>query len=230
MKFLLEIKNRFVLLFIFWFYLFFIFYFYKETLFFLLAYKILINKNFLYTTNIMELFITYLKIINFITNQLLFGFSFYSLFLFLIPALKKIEFVIFKNLITFYLISSFLIFIIVKNITFPLSWLFFENFQKKFITNNSLYFEIKIIDYFNFFIKIYLLTQFYFIYLLLLTSVIKLLNIEAKKYRKFIIYIFFIFFFYIFNLLDQILIFILFLFFYEFIVLTIIFIKNFRIK
>jgi sec-independent protein translocase protein TatC len=201
MKFLLEIKNRVFLVFFVWFSLINICYYYKEILFFLLVNTLIYKKSacdlyFVYT-GITELFLVYLRIIHFFSLQVVAWYSFYHLFLFLIPALHKKEYLALNSLsllLTLYMIVNFLL---VITTIFPITWEFFEGFQKLFTVNYSVYFEVKVSEYFQFFFSTYFFIQYYslsFIVFIFLFQDFYYSKTYTKKFRK-LNYFLFLFFF-----------------------------------
>lgn len=219
MKFFLELKNRIFLILIIWLYTIFACYYYKKVLFFLLFNKLILkNKTQIYfiTTNITELFWIYYALINFFSTQIMYCFSCYHLFLFFSLSLYKNELIVLKKICYTLIISSQFVFYFTIYYAFPITWEFFENFQKlTFI--NLLYFELKINDCLTFFFQTYFLLQFYTIFIIILGYLFKKSfynKLILKKYRKTGYFLFFV----IFNLLDltnQFLIYILFISFYE---------------
>jgi sec-independent protein translocase protein TatC len=225
MKFLLEIKNRVFLIFFVWLSLINICYYYKEILFFLLINVLTQKKNaydlyFVYT-GITELFIVYLRIIQFFTLQVVAWYSFYHLFLFLIPALHKTEYLKLKSLLLLLTSYSIVNFLFVIVVVFPLTWEFFEGFQQLFTVNYSVYFEVKVSEYFQFFFSTYFFIQYYslsFIVFIFVFQDFYYNKIYTKKFRK-LNYFIFLFVFTFINssdILCQILFSFILCFFYEF--------------
>lgn len=219
MKFFLELKNRIFLILVIWLYLIFICYYYKKILFFLFFNKLILkNKTEIYfiTTNITELFWIYYELINFFSTQIIYSFLFYHLFLFFSLSLYKNELTTLKKICYTLIISVQIVFYFTIYYAFPITWHFFENFQKlAFI--NLVYFELKINDCLTFFLQSYFFLQFYTIFIIILVYLFKKLfykKLMLKKYRKIGYFLFFI----LFNLLDlinQFLVYVLFISFYE---------------
>lgn len=94
-KYLLELKNRFILLFLSWVSVIFVSYFYKETLLFLfiepdylfITFNIKSPFSYFIFTDIFEIFSVYIQLILFVSLQVLFIFLLYHFFVFLIPGL-----------------------------------------------------------------------------------------------------------------------------------------------
>jgi sec-independent protein translocase protein TatC len=225
MNFLLEIKNRGVLIFFVWLSLINICYYYKEILFFLLINTLIYKKNvydlyFVYT-GITELFVVYLKLIQFFSLQVVTWYFFYHLFLFLIPALHKAEYVKLKSLLLLLTLYSVVNFLLVITVIFPVTWEFFEGFQKLFTVSYSVYFEVKISEYFQFFFSTYFFIQYYslsFIIFIFIFQDFYYSTTYTKKFRKFNYFIFLFVFTFInsSDIISQILFSLILCFFYEF--------------
>jgi sec-independent protein translocase protein TatC len=225
MKFLLEIKNRICLIVFVWLSLINVCYYYKEILFFLLINALIYKKNaydlyFVYT-GITELFVVYLKLIQFFSLQVVTWYSFYHLFLFLIPALYKSEYVRLKGLLLLLSAYSVANFLLIIAVIFPITWEFFEGFQKLFTINYPLYFEVKVNEYFQFFFSTYFFIQYYSLSLVVFIFVFQdfyYSKTYTKKFRK-LNYFIFLFVFTLINssdIISQILFSLTSCFFYEF--------------
>jgi sec-independent protein translocase protein TatC len=199
-----EIKNRISILFITWISLFIIGFIYKKPLmfFFIKPYLFFFQKYhsfyFIYT-HITELFLTYLKLIFFITNYITFLMGIFQTIVFNIPGLYAHEYKK-QNLYLFWF-SFFWIIVVFINykILIPLSWGFFFNFQENLsntITiNNSFYFEAKFSKYVEFFVEFQLIciTIFLFIFLFyIIGNKIKYKIQFTIKFRKIIFLFIFI--------------------------------------
>jgi len=162
MKYIKELKFRFLLIVICWLSTCMISYLYKEILLFkvlqTIAYeneRSLILANFMYT-NIMELFHTYLNVVFFIGKQMIYIYSFYHFICFLMPGLYYYEYKILNN---FYRIVLLCIFVSSCFLNRYLS-IFIEYFFACFHKNLVHYcidikFDGKISEYLCFFIDIY---------------------------------------------------------------------------
>jgi len=230
-----EIKNRIILLLLTWISTFYICYTYKEILLFVFIKPSLIisklNNVYFITTNITEIFTTYINLASFISNQIFLVFFLNHLIIFISPGLYKFEKNTLKQIIFFGLIFWYLSILLLYYIIFPFSWNFFFNFQQT-ISNNQLhlYFEAKLSEYLNFFILLLKLSTFNCQILTLLFIYINSVKnnlIFIKKYKKFI-------YFFIFisatiltppDVISQLLLGIYIIFFYETIIILII-IKN----
>ena len=158
-RYINELRNRFILLLLCWLGVFVISYFYKEIVLFEIL-KPTVNSdtilNYFIFTSVTELFNVYIKLSIFLSNQIVTIYTIYNFLDFIIPGLyykeyKLLKF-IFQLIVCFWLLS--LVFF-----TFyfaPFIWNFFLSFQ-----NNLSYhwidiqFEAKISDYFEFFTKSY---------------------------------------------------------------------------
>lgn len=207
MRFLVEIKCRFYLIFYVWFYTSIICYYYKEYIYLFLINILILTTSipifyYFIITNITEIFKIYFKIIEFFNLQIMSIYFIYHIFLFLAPACYKKEFYIYKTMIFTiffcWIFNSFLSILLV----FPLSWSFFESFQFLLIKNFSL--EVKINEFLLFFLKTYFFTQFYFLSFILVFFIFKNLYNKyfVKKFRKFY-YFMFLFFLIVISLIDD---------------------------
>lgn len=227
MLYLLEIKNRIILLNINYFITLFICYYYKEVLFFLViveSYKDFNTIDFYFIfTNITEIFSVYLELIVLISFQIICFYIFYSIFIFLSPAFffKEYKYFIFVFyfIIFFWLFSLFLS----NYVLIPFIWNFFLSFQM-FSIGQFFYFEAKLLEYFNFCIFIYYFCLVYcqvfsFFFLFFIDVYSK--KIYIKKFRKIYYYCFVILATLISppEVYSQILIGLILIFFYELVIL-----------
>ena len=157
MRYILEIKTRLSLIFISWCFTLFICYFYKETLLFLFikTNSIIYNLETFYfiSTNLTDLFNFYFKLAYFVSIQISFIIFIYHFFIFISPSLfnyeyKKLKLIILANFF-FYIVSIMLL----NNFFLPYSCFFLFNLQTS--KNVNVFFEIKIIEYLNFYLTIY---------------------------------------------------------------------------
>ena len=202
-KYLLEIKNRLILIFMVWFSTILISYFYKETILFsIIQQNIYRTANhqieifYFIFTDVREILLVYLKLITFLNLQILCIYFIYHFFLFVIPALFKLEYLYLKWVIKTISLVYFISTIIVIFLLLPLTWKFFLSFQD-LTTNFSfyIYFEAKLINFLNFYTHYY---YFYILYCQLFTFIFLFLNYikintnVIKKYRKLLYYFFLI--------------------------------------
>lgn len=210
-------------------------YFYKEILYFFLINKSIFQSlNFYFVcTNVLELFLVYLQIIKFFSTQLTTWYFCYNYFMFFSPAFYKKEFFFIKNLINLITLCWVLNFLLIIFIIFPVTFQFFENFESLLI-QNSLHFEIKIFEYFNFFIKTYYFIQYYslsFLFLIILTENLLFFINYTKKFRKLIFFLLLLFtILNTFELIYQLLFYFFVCFFYELQIFLKIFKKNIKIR
>jgi len=200
-KYLIEIKNRIVLLLLTSISTLLIGYFYKETLLFLILQpsKLVNNLTVFYFifTDVTEIFSVYIKLITFICTQVFFLYFIYHFFIFFGPAMFKTEYFYFRTLIKIVLSVWFFSIVISNSLLVPLSWNFFFSFQNlisdKFI---YLHFEAKLSEYLNFYIMLYYLCIFYcqiFIVLFFFLSFVNDKIIIIRRFRKLYYYFFVIF-------------------------------------
>lgn len=229
-KYILEIKNRVLLILISYFSTISISYYYKDILlFFLLKQRNIsiftdnTNTNGLFYfifTDVTEIFYVYLKLIIIISFQIIIIKLFYHFFLFFSPALYKNEFNYFKLLIKSISFVGFISLVISNYLIIPLSWYFFLSFKDELINNSfNIHFEAKLVEYFNFYISLYYICGLYFQFFLLLFFVLSYVNKNYKKIKNFrkIFYFFISIFSAILcpDFFSQILISFLFILFYE---------------
>ena len=195
-SYFLEIKNRFLIIIIAWVSTLIFSYFYKEILLFLIiksnSFDVTATTPLYFIfTNITEIFSIYIKLVNFIANQILIIYFLYHLLFFLAPGLYFFEykylFKVFALGIIFWLFSIY----ILNKIFLTTCWSFFLSFQN---LNNNFYFEAKLYDYLNFYLTLYYICnincQIFMILIFFLSSLNGNLN-KIKQVRK-IFYLFFI--------------------------------------
>jgi len=200
-QYFLEIQNRLLLLLYGWVFTATVSYFYKETLLFILIKPnfFLINPIPIYFifTSITEILSTYLKLIYFLSNQVLFVCLSYHILLFLSPGLYYFEYRLLKIIFFASLFFSFYSIFILNNIILPACWFFFLSFQKTMTSHTvNLFFEAKINEYVKFYVNLYYmcnLTCQMFMTLILFIIYIKGDLKLIKKFRK-IYYLLFIIF------------------------------------
>jgi sec-independent protein translocase protein TatC len=152
-KFLLELKNRLILIVFSFTLLNIIFYTYKEFFFYLLLNPTRLSTKCVYfiSTDVTEIFYTYIYLIVSLNFYVLLYYVIYHFFYFFGPALFKSEFKIVKfvcGLSLFFFIVSVLIsyFFGISN-----TWLFFLNFQNSSLFfKKKIYFEVSIKEYVKF--------------------------------------------------------------------------------
>jgi sec-independent protein translocase protein TatC len=192
-RYLLEIKNRLILLSITWFSTVSVCYLYKETLLFLIAQpytftdlKEPTNPSYFIFTDVTEILSVYLKLIIFLSFQICCIYITYHFFLFVNPAFFYTEYLLcelgMKTMAIIWLISAtFSTYYLI-----PLTWHFFLSFQELILTHSfSLYFETKLKEYLYFYISSYFLYLFYFQFLTLILLFLNYKKLTIKKIKKF---------------------------------------------
>lgn len=152
-KFLLELKSRLILIVFSFVLLNTIFYIYREFFFYLLLNPTRLSTKCVYfiSTDVTEIFYTYIYLIVSLNFYILFYYAMYHFFCFFGPALFKSELKIFKfvcSLSLFFFTLSVLIsyFFGISN-----TWLFFLNFQNfSIFFKKKIYFEVSIKEYVKF--------------------------------------------------------------------------------
>jgi sec-independent protein translocase protein TatC len=186
--FLQEIRNRCFLIILTWFLTFLTCYLNKEIILFKLIspYVNFFKQNAFYFiyTNISEIFSTYIYLCSFISNQIVLILIIYHLIIFLVPGLYKFEsknlkFTAFLNLIGW---SCALL--LLHSILLPLSGVFFVKFQNSLTYYSpKFYFEAKVNEYLNFYIRVYFLycLNFQFLFGISVFSRYILKNIQITR-------------------------------------------------
>ena len=199
-KYYLEIKNRLSLILITWILTCITCFFYKETLLFLIIkpFMKVYPQAFSYfiSTNLTEVFSSYILISYFIGTQLTFFYLLYHLVTFLTPALYKYEYKNLRNLIFLSFIFWLFNIGIFTQYILPHSLKFFLSFQET-IENQAIkiYFEAKITEYLDFYINLFYLSnlnsQIFFVIVIIINYLKEKLKV-IKIYRKFVYFIYFI--------------------------------------
>lgn len=200
-KYLLEIKYRIFFSLIAWCFMVANCYYFKETLLYVfirLSSSYGSSGSFYFlTTNVTEVFMTYVHLTYFITNQVGVIFVCYQIFIFISTGLYKFEYIYLKNVLTIVIIC-WMIFILLLNIwIFPASWFFFSKFQN-FLSFQGLafYFEAKLNEYLIFYKSIYYLCYLIYQIIVLFFIFLDLFKTNLliiKKLRKILYFAFFLF-------------------------------------
>jgi Sec-independent protein secretion pathway component TatC len=196
----IEAKNRFLLVMVNGLSTIITAFFYKENLLFSVTYQSILKLRnqqsevlYFIFTNVTEIISVYISLAFFLSHQILLIYSIYQSFIFLGPAFFDTEYLsvrfIFKVTILFYLKSV----VFFKCLLLPVSFNFFLSFKKITINNSfCLYFEAKIVEYFNFFIVLYYNNWLYFQIFAIVFLLFNYFNtpIIIKKSRKLCYYFF----------------------------------------
>jgi sec-independent protein translocase protein TatC len=198
--YILEIKNRTLLIALMWVSLIVTCFFYKETLLFLTIKPniSLYKENLLYfiATNLTDILYAYLHLSYFIANQIIVLYILYNIFTFLAPALYKLEYKYFKIILFSIVCLWFLSFLILNIYVLPYCWNFFLSFQTTIVNQAiKVHFEAKITEYVNFYIFLHSIcngiSQVFLILFLFLDTRIDKINF-IKNSRKIFYFIFFL--------------------------------------
>lgn len=191
LKYFTEIKNRFFLVLITYFFSITTIYCHKEII--LLA--VIQSKNLYGTkntayfifTDVTEIFSLYMQLIFFISSHIISFYILYNIFIFLTPALFKKEYETLKFIFKLFCFAWIFSALISVKILIPLTWNFFLSFQDSILLKTSLdiYFEAKIIEYFNFFMYFYLISTLYFQLSIFLFGTFSYFNISLQNIKKF---------------------------------------------
>ena len=199
--YILEIRNRLFLLLLTWLFTIFICYFYKEIILFYVmnstnSVKIdSVSLDYFIFTDVTEIFQIYMKLIFFISNQVILFIFFYHFLIFLSSGLYTFEYKKLYFFIRLLIISCAMSILFLNIFVMPLSWDFFLNFQGNNFKPIPFFFEAKISEYLIFYINLY-----YFCFVTCLLSFLFFFFasnfsknvIQIKKLRKFFYYSFFL--------------------------------------
>lgn len=202
-NYLIEIKNRVFLTIGMWGGLLFTSYYNKETLLFVLIKPWLdmsvysTNSLYFISTNLLDIFTSYINLSYFISNQITYLYIIYHIITFLTPGFYFKEYKIIKDKYLMFIKLSFIFLYIFNKLCVPLIFTFFIKLQKllnsKFFT---LYYEAKINEYLNFYFIIYkwcYIIFFIFICILLLNNYfVKLKKFNFIQYSRKYLYLLFI--------------------------------------
>lgn len=205
-QYLIEIKNRFFLVFFSCICTIITCCFYKEILLISII-KPTLNTNCYFNgnlyfifTDVKELFNVYVYLIFFVNNQACVFILLYHLFMFIYLGLYTVEYQKIKKTIKTIWIFFFVAVFTSYYFIIPISWYFFLNLQNK--TNNtnlvSFFFEAKISEYFDFVYQVYILSVLSFqalgISMLVLNNLfVEIKNTEIKFSRKLLYFCFVLF-------------------------------------
>ena len=200
-NYIIEIKNRWILILYSWLFTILICYIKKELIIYIFIKPCfhLYKENTLYFiyTHLSDIFYTYINIIIVVSIQITIFYILYQSYLFLAPGLYKTELKRIKlSIISLFIIWTFTI-ILLHSIILPFSWKFFLSFQNNIseINNFSFFFEAKLNEYVSFVISSFNICIFN---LLCVYCIITILNNKSditnslKTYRKSIYFILFL--------------------------------------
>ena len=194
-NYFLEIKNRSILLVVCWVFSTCIAYLNKEALLFLVV-KVNISNNFYFiSTNVIDVFTSYLNIVYFVSLHLSLFLIIYHILMFIYPALYVNEKKNLQNLVS--LILIFWVFgVLIFNLTvLPFCWKFFLSFYTNSSKIVDIFFEAKITEYLKLYFLIYystVLSLQFFVLIFLVLSMINKRFFIIKKTRKLFLLLFFL--------------------------------------
>lgn len=190
-QYLLEIKNRLFILLVTYLSTIVITYYYKEVLLFLIVQPNYVNNKkstlfYFIFTDVTEIFSIYIKLLIFVSFQILIVFILYHIFVFLSPAFLQTEYKYFKMLIKIIILVWCISMFLANYIIIPLTWSFFISFQD-LITNKvfNMHFEAKLSEYLYFYISLYYLCSLYFQVFVLLFFILSYVNTNVNNIKKF---------------------------------------------
>lgn len=241
-NYLVEIKNRTILLIFSSLLVIFVTYIYKRELLFLtvmqftchsLNYK---DSNFFHIifTDVKEIFFVYVSMLTVVSSQMMIIVLFYHIFIFFIPTLCSREYYNIKAIYCYVMVIISISAVLSVLIIIPLTWDFFLGFQEVTLKKPlNWFFEVKLYDFICFYTSSYYFFNVYFqmfIVPLCLYNLFFLDLIQVKRLRKLFYFSFLIFSAALSppDIVIQILVSFFFLFFYEFFLLYNIFNLNLR--
>jgi sec-independent protein translocase protein TatC len=192
-KYISEIKNRILLLLVSYVSAVSVCYYYKDILLFVLLKPkyFFDNSSFFYFifTDVTEVFYVYYRLIFFLSVQVLIIMQCYHFFLFISYALYKNEYKKIKLILLSMILVNFISFIVSYFFLIPFSWHFFLSFRDLFThTSFTLYFEARLVEYFNFYVSLYYICGLYSQFSVLLFVFLNHINSNSyqnlKKFRK----------------------------------------------
>ena len=199
-KYFLELKTRFILLFVTWLSTICVGYYYKEILLFLFLEPDLLDNlkisfpNYFIFTDVFEIFSVYLQLILFVNLQILLLYFFYHFFIFLSTSLFTSEYFYLLNAFRLVILTWFLSIFLTKYFVIPLTWYFFLSFKN--LSSITLHFEAKLNEYLFFYMSSYYWFTFYsqtFVFLFFFMNFVNKNLIKIKKFKKIYYYFFIIF-------------------------------------
>lgn len=200
-KYLLEIKYRILFSIIAWSFLVINCYCFKETLlYFIMAFSLKpssTNLVYFLTTDVTEVFLTYLQLSLYVAKQVTMIFICFQIFTFISAGLYIFEYTYFKNVAISVFIGWLISIFVLNNVIFPTSWDFFLKFQKYLSFQNlTFHFEIKLTEFLIFYKSLHHFSNFIFQTTILFCVLIDLLKTNIfviQKLRKIIYFLFFTF-------------------------------------
>jgi len=191
-KYLLEIKYRILFCLIAWNFVIVNSYYFREILLYIFIKPNLkfCNNYILWflTTNVTEIFSTYIELCSFLANQLIIPFTGCQLFFYFSNGLYNFEYDYFKKILI-KLIFYWVFFVFLFNIAlFPAVWFFFFKFQ-----NGTFHFEIKLNEYVGFYKSVYFICSYIFQFIatfFILLDLFKTNLLLIKKFKKICYYSF----------------------------------------
>lgn len=195
LKFVLEIKNRFILLILTWTFTFITSYFYKEVLLFSITQLHNSSTTFYFIfTSITEIFSVYIKLTVFLSFQVISLYAVYHFFLFFVPATFKFEYRYLSKILQMVIGLWVFVTLFVHFFLVPLTWNFFLSFFSSTSAHSiNLHFEARLSEYLSFYIEIYYVCIFslqIFMILFFFFSYNKINENYIKKFRKLYYYLF----------------------------------------
>jgi len=190
-KYLLEIKYRILFSFITWCFIMLNCYYFKETLLYTFIKLTLTSENtllYFLTTDVAEVFTTYIQLSYYVANQTTFLFVYCQIFVFVSTGLFKFEYDYFKTVLVSALVCWVICIFTLNHFIFPISWNFFLKFQDLLSFQSvTCYFEAKLSEYLIFYKSIYYLCSLLCQIVILLFAFLDLVKTNlffVKKLRK----------------------------------------------
>ena len=194
--YVIEIKNRVLLILLTWVLSVIACYYYKEIIFFLilnLTQHINYEINFIFT-NVTEIFYVYIKLIFFISNQTALFSILYNVLMFLVSGLYRFEYENLKFFTKIFMVSFSISLLLLNTLLIPLTWDFFLKFQSQDFKLIPFFFEAKLDEYLIYYINLYYLCfincQISFFILIIVNYYSKKNFNTIKNLRKFFYFLF----------------------------------------
>jgi len=199
-KYLLEIRYRIFFSLIAWSFMMINCYYFKETLLYIfVGFSSTSNDNnltYFLTTDVAEIFMSYIWLSYYVTNQITAIFVCCQLFCFLSTGLYAFEYAYSRSVLITTITCWVVCIFVLNTCIFPATWGFFLKFQEYLLFQNlTFYFEIKLKEYLVFYKSVYYLCNLVYQILILFFILLDLFNANlfiVKKLRKIFYFIFFI--------------------------------------
>lgn len=197
-KYLLEIKYRIFCSIAAWCFMMLNCYYSKETLLYCIMGFSVKSSNmdlpFFLTTDVAEVFVAYIQLSYYVSNQIIIIFIFCQTFAFFSAGLYIFEYIYLKTVTVFTVFFWMVLVTVFNSLIFPTSWEFFFKFQEFLSFQNlTFYFEARLNEYLIFYRSMFYLCNLVYQTLILFfifLDIFKTNLLTIKKFRKFFYFIF----------------------------------------